>query len=332
MSRRRLSSVLALAALLLALAAALPVAARQAPVTLRATLDRERATVGDRITVTVQLSLPVDAQADLKQLEQQFGELELLLVGLAEDKPAGGQREVRQDFEVAAFRTGAALLPALSLVVRLASGESVTATTEPRGIAIESVIPAGEQPADVRDLKPQITLAETSALNRRALLLSVAALALALAGGLLLVRRLRRPRAVIVPLPRAAPSAEAVARAELDRIAGLGLLERGDLKQYHALLAVCIRRYLTARYEFHAFAMTTTELRRLMEAFGVERWQARLVSGLLTESDAVVYAQYTPARPRCEANLEMAYRVVDAGEPVPVEPPPPATAAPARAG
>jgi hypothetical protein len=61
--------------------------------------------------------------------------------------------------------------------------------------------------------------------------------------------------------------------------------------------------------------MTTTELKRSMTDFGVDRWQARLVGGLLTESDAVNFAQYVPARARCEQNLEMAYQIVDAADP-----------------
>jgi len=147
--------------------------------------------------------------------------------------------------------------------------------------------------------------------------LIVAAVALALALLALILRRLLRPRAVVLPLTAPPASPEAAARAELDRIAGLGLLEKGEVKQFHGLLAACIRRYLTARHHFPAFAMTTTELRRRMEDFGVGRWQARLVAGLLTETDAASFAQYVPARARCEQNLEMAYQIVEAGEPIP---------------
>ena len=106
-----------------------------------------------------------------------------------------------------------------------------------------------------------------------------------------------------------------MAQAELERISQLGLLDNGEIKQFHMLLASCIRRYLTAKYRFPAFALTTTELKRSMTDFGVDRWQARLVGGLLTESDAVNFAQYVPARARCEQNLEMAYQIVDAADP-----------------
>jgi hypothetical protein len=317
-------------ALLLVLALAVPTAA-QSPVSARAAISQDSVTVGDRIRVTVTVTLPADAQADITALEQQFGDLELLFVGLPSEKPlTDGRKEVLLTYDVAAFRTGAAQLPPLTVQVRLASGEPASAATAALPITVNSVIPPGENPTDVRDLKPQVSLPAGGGIARRTVALIVAAVAVTLAAALLVVRWLRRPRVVMMPLPQAPPSPESIARAELDRIAALGLLERGDPKQFHALLAACIRRYLSDRYGFHAYAMTTTELRRSMGGYGVDRWQARLVTGLLTESDAVNFAQYVPARPRCEANLEMAYQIIDAGEPDVEAPPAPAAPAPAR--
>lgn len=313
-ARRRMPLALAVALLMVLFAAAQ--ASAQAPVTIESTIDRNVVTVGDRIHVTVRLTLPETAQADLTSLETQFGNLELLVVGLPQDVILpDGRREVTANYEVAAFRTGTTELPALSMLVRLPDGSSVTAATNPLPVNVESVIPPGENPTDVRDLKPQVSFPIVSGLSPRRVALIVAAIALALAAALLLIRRLRRPPAAITPLPAPPPSPEALARSELERIAGLGLLDNGDIKQFHALLAACIRRYLTAKYRFPAFAMTTTELERSMTDFGVDRWQARLVGGLLTESDAVNFAQYVPARTRCEQNLEMAYQIVDAADP-----------------
>lgn len=313
---------------LLCLVLAAPVGA-QAPVGMSATIDRDGVTVGDRIRVTVTLTMPVDAHTDVTALEQQFGDLELLFVGLPHEQTLpDGRKVIEQVYEVAAFRTGAAQLPPLTATVRLGDGGTVTATTPALPITVHSVIPPTENPRDVRDLKPQAILPGGSSVAVRTLALGVAAAALATVAALLLWRQLRRPRAVVAAPPVEPVSPAAVARAELDRIASLGLLERGELKPFHALLAACIRRYLTDQYHFPAFAMTTTELRRQMEDYGVGRWQARLVTGLLTESDAVNFAQYVPARARCEANLEMAYQIIDAGEPV-VEPPRQAAPAPA---
>lgn len=313
------------AALLVALALLHSVnVSAQSPVTATSAVDRDTVTVGDRIRATVIVTLPADATVDTTELEQQFGDLELLVVGLPTERTTGDRKEVRVGYEVAAFSVGQTSVPPLTVTARLADGTVAAVATAPLPITVQSVIPPGENPTTVRDLKPQIAFPVGGGVSPRTVAYIVAAVAIALAALLLIVRRLRRPRAVIVPLPVAPLSAEARARAELDRIAGLGLLERGEFKELHALLAACVRRYLTDRYDFPAYAMTTTELRRQMTEYGVGRWQGRLVAGLLTESDAVNFAQYKPAYPRCEANLEMAYQIVDAGEP-------PAAAQPAPA-
>jgi hypothetical protein len=59
--------------------------------------------------------------------------------------------------------------------------------------------------------------------------------------------------------------------------------------------------------------MTAPELEARMVQLGLNRWQARLVGGLLAECDEVVYARYTPALPRADATLTMAYEIAEMG-------------------
>jgi hypothetical protein len=89
------------------------------------------------------------------------------------------------------------------------------------------------------------------------------------------------------------------------------LLEHDPVAAYRQLAAI-VRGVLGRQYSFPAKALTTRELARRMEAEGVDRWQSRLVSGLLEECDAVVYAGYRPALERREADLNMAREIVEA--------------------
>lgn len=293
---------------------------------LSVTVDRTQVTVGDRIAVTVVLRLPAGAQPDLAALEQQFGELDVLVIGLpVEQAIAGGLKEIRIRYEVAAFRPGAARVPPLTVGFTAPDGSPAAATSAPVPLDVVSVIPPGDAADAVRDLKPQIELPFSTGTSPRTAA-AAALVAVVLVGAGLLSWRLVRQRRP-VPAPPAAiadASPEAAARAELDRISALGLLESGDLEQLHALLAACIRRYLSERYGFPAFAMTTTELHSRMERHGVGRWQARLTTGLLSECDAVTYARYRPAPARAESNLAMAYEVVglNVGESMPPAPMP----------
>ena len=80
-------------------------------------------------------------------------------------------------------------------------------------------------------------------------------------------------------------------------------------------MAVTLRNYLTERFGFPAFALTTTEMQDEMVRRGIDRWQARIVGGLLNQCDAVVYARYRPAIERADADLTAAYEIVEMSRP-----------------
>jgi hypothetical protein len=306
--------------LLCGLAATAATARAQEPATLEVTADPTTVTVGDRISVTLVLRLPEGVQPDFSALDRQFGDLDVLRIGLPEERPLpGGRREVRVRYQVAAFRPGGTEIPSLTVPLTDASGATTALTSAPIPVTVQSVLPPDQDPGDIRDLKPQLDLPYHAGLSRWVIAgLGLGAVLMALAS--LLAWRwwraraaARRPQPVAEP---ALPGPEAVARAELERISGLGLLDAGELQQFHVLVAACIRRYLTDRFGFPAIAMTTGELARSMETYGVARWPARLVIGLLSECDAVAYAGYRPARERAETNLAMAYEIVELTAPL----------------
>jgi hypothetical protein len=195
-----------------------------------ARVDRDTVTVGDRSR---------DRDADraggraggFRTLETQFGDLELLVVGLPQircsamdaaggDAMAGGVSHRRP------------ALPALASQVRLPDGSIANPSTQPIPITVQSVIPPDQNPTDVRDLKPQFSFPLTSGISARQVALIVAVVALGLVAAVLLARRLLRPKPVLAPPAEPALSPEAAARAELDRIAASGLLEARQLASH----------------------------------------------------------------------------------------------------
>ena len=99
--------------------------------------------------------------------------------------------------------------------------------------------------------------------------------------------------------------------ARRPRCAGAEFSASGDLVAYYTALGNAVRRYLTERYDFPAFALTTRELEAEMMHRGLDRWQVRVAGGLLEQCDAVVYARYRPAAERADADLTAAYEVVE---------------------
>ncbi|HLZ72596.1 MAG TPA: hypothetical protein VKV26_22035 [Dehalococcoidia bacterium] len=276
------------------------------------TLDRSRVTVGDPIGLTVVVRHAPDVQIRTTSIDDQLGDLEPLSSEPPQDRAVNGAQELRLQYRVAAYHTGVVNLPQLTFTYTLPDGSSGQVQSKgPQPITVQSVLPAGATPTEIQGLKPQVSLpipASQQLIWLAGIAGIAAALALVAAGGVWLWRRHGR----VAPLP--APSQAALARRELDRIMALGLVPKGELADHYRLIAVCIRRYLTERFGFPAVALTSGELSGRMETFGVERWPARLISGLLSECDAVAYARYVPAPPRIEADTAMAYEIIDATE------------------
>ncbi|MFQ5380124.1 MAG: hypothetical protein ACE5EF_00675, partial [Dehalococcoidia bacterium] len=83
-----------------------------------------------------------------------------------------------------------------------------------------------------------------------------------------------------------------------------------DVAEAYRLIGQAVRAEVSRRFELPAPALTTGEIGDRLAAAGADRWQSRLVSGLLEECDSVVYAGYRPAPQRVDADLAMALEIL----------------------
>ena len=224
-----------------------------------------------------------------------------------------GRIEITMTLVVAAFFPGPIELNPVKLDYRNADGSTGVLETRNGRVVVQSVLAPND--VEPRDLKPQAEIADPRPITLYAAIgVLVAALVIVL--GLLFWRqRSLRRRIVYVPQPVAADlGPEDRARLVLDK-AGAAFDVNGDYVTYYSAIAVTVRNYLTERFGFPAFALTTRELQDEMVRRGVDRWQARLTSGLLSQCDAVVYAHYRPAMERADADLTAAYEIVEMSRP-----------------
>jgi hypothetical protein len=112
--------------------------------------------------------------------------------------------------------------------------------------------------------------------------------------------------------PRRAAARPAVARELPGLQTAEAVIDSDPVSAYRVMSSV-VKTELARRYNLRATALTSNELRRRLEDRGVDRWQARLVGGLLEECDAVIYAGYRPAAERRQADLTMAREIVEVG-------------------
>ena len=271
-------------------------------------------TVGDRVTYTIVVE--VDTGAGIALAAAGLPP-EVALVDPPETTRLpldNGREQVTITFQLAPFIAGEVFMPAMPLRYTNPDGSSGIVQTPSSVIEVTSVLPSAGQ-VTPRDLKPQ---AEVGAAPLTWPLPALGGLIAACV--LLIITALVRRRVVKYKITRALQRVavlsgpEDVARAALDA-AGVRFTTTGDLVAYYTALGNAVRNYLTVRYGFPAFALTTRELEAEMMRLGLDRWQVRVAGGLLSQCDAVVYARYRPAGERANADLTAAYEIVEMSRP-----------------
>jgi hypothetical protein len=277
-------------------------------------------TIGDRFHYVVTLEAENGtklglAPGSLPSAFQQIGQPKTT------SKSAGnGRNLVTFDIEMAAFSTGEITIPPLQLEFQEPGGAQGVVETPASRLLVTSVLPVDGSQPQLKDLKPQLEIGTASSLSTYAAIFAFV-LVLLLVVVLLIIRSMRqKPAAVLEVVDTTEMGPEDRARAILDA-AGVRFGADRDFVAYYGAIAVTIRNYLTERYGFHAFALTTVELREEMGRRGIDRWQSRLVDGLLTQCDAAVYARYMPALERAEHDLNAAFEIVEISRPKPAEEP-----------
>ncbi len=281
--------------------------AQQAPTIAGVGVEPRQATVGDRLQLTIKV-----AHADAYSIVgpgfgDNFGAMELLEIAEPLVTRAGpGSSLTTLGYTLASFTTGAHELPPLPVRWTAGGGEGVI-ETEPFTIIIQSVLDPGDEA--LRPLKPQIEIADPAP-SPIVPAIYVAMFAALTALGYVLVQRAigARPQTT-TPEPATIPLTPAErARAALDALVGG---PHGDLAYYYATIAATVRRYLSERYGFPAYAMTRRELQRHMSRSDLDRWPARVTGNLLEQCDAVQFAAFAPAPERTEADLTAAYEIIE---------------------
>ncbi len=148
-------------------------------------------------------------------------------------------------------------IPSLSLEAVGADGNRLAFDTPAVPVRVVSSLPpdAGEE-ADIHDIRGPHPIRLPPRYGALAL---IAAGVLALAGLLVLLWRRRARRETPVP-PLPAPEVEAL--SALERLAGAGLLEVGDVEGFHERLAGIMKRYAGRRFGTGWVERTTDEMLR----------------------------------------------------------------------
>ena len=196
------------------------------------------------------------------------------------------------------YELGEQAIPDVEIVFVRESGDTLSAVARGLSIEVISVLEEGDQA--LRDIKPPVVIEGGIPLW---MAVAVALLTLVALGWFIAywVRRRRWAAAEGEPEPEPVDYV-----AEFERIASLGLLERGEFKAYYSLLADNLRRYIEEALVVEAMEKTTTELDLALRKKGVPDGEIRQVLGYLSTADLVKFARFHP-------ELDSAHRVPEVG-------------------
>lgn len=297
-----------LAAATLLLTATVAAAQEPPPLEVSATFDGPAATIGDRLTLTLTIRHGDDVV--VTPVRPALDGAEVVAIGLPASTLEGGVVVTRVSYVYQVFALGA--VTSGPVEVRWLREDGTSGSVEAPGATVTIVSVRAEGDLALRPLKAQATVPGAPPSWLRPAGWTVLGVLALLALGAAWRRWRRRPQeapAVRMDVP------EVEARAELDRLRGGVLATDEAYQRYYGTISAAVRAYLGERFGFNASALTTSELERRMTRHGVDRWQARLVGGLLDRCDDAVYARHYPDPASADHDLTVAYEIVELSRP-----------------
>jgi hypothetical protein len=291
--------VLAIAGLFLMLLGS--AAAADGPVNVASSVDKHGITIGDPIALVLVVEIEAGYVISDSGVGRIMGEFEVLeAIPPQVTKIGNGRTRYTFRYRVTAFRVGDLLFPQVNVAYRSPDGVPGVAPTPEIPIVITSVVQPGEATTDIKPAKPQLRL-PTAAPQIPQLAIQVALGIVVLAMLALIVRQTRRAaarRAKGAAMDEVLLTPAQRALAELNRVASLGLPEKGRYAEHYALLSKTLRAYVRDRFGLSANERTPRELREDMLRAGIDRSEIATIYEILREGESARFHQAVsyPAR------------------------------------
>ena len=289
------------------------------------TADRTELTVGDIVTLTLEVTHSADHAVVVPRLSPEWGPFEVRSQTPAQTISNGdGTETTRQKIQVTLFAPGTFETPVLPISVRSPDTSVELIFPSPVRLTVVSVLSGPDEP--LTDIRPPSDL--STPLWEQPAARAMAALAAmgALGAGYVLYRRSRRSEALPVPVVDTRMPWE-VAIQELDRIKRLDLPGNGRFRQHYTLVAGVARTYVHGMYledavQSDATDMTTDEIGAGLWRSSLDRKNVRLLVDLLLETDLVRFSNYAPSVSQAYEASGQARDIVERTRPAVEESPP----------
>lgn len=278
-----------------------------APLTATASTDKQRITVGELLTLKLQVTCPMGTTVSLVEPAQRLAPFEIRDSSTSTE-PSGDQTAVTLTYKLAVFEVGERELSGLELSCRVPNSPSPQTVKVPSvKVDVASVLtPDSKEIKDIRDPVPIKMDTEQWFLLVLKILLALAALVALI---WYLRKRLKR-RQRVAAATQEALTAPARALRELAALEEARLLEAGAVVEFYTRLSTIVREYLEARYDVPAMEQTTWMILRDLQRRHVPSEVCGRFRALLQVADLAKFAHHHRLAGEAEADLDEARSLV----------------------
>jgi hypothetical protein len=270
------------------------IAAADGPVNVAATVDKRGITIGDPIVLSVVVEVDAGYQITDSGVGRSMDEFEVLEATPPQvTRITNGRTRYTFRYRITAFRVGNLVFPQINVAYRSPAGDRSVVPTAEIPVVVTSVIQPGEATDDIKPAKPQLRLPTAAPqIPQIAIQVALAVVVLVMLG--LIIRQTRRAagrRAKDAGMDDVLLTPAQRAMAELNRVASLGLPEKGRYAEHYALLSKALRAYVRDRFGLSANERTPRELREDMLRAGVDRTEIATIYEILKEGESARFNQ-----------------------------------------
>lgn len=271
------------------------------------TTAQQEVTVGDPVELTLIVNHPADTQILFPDLAEAWTEVTVVEQAISQTiTNADGSLTTTQTADVRLFVPGAFETPSMAVTLSDAAGNLSEVPVTGTAVSVASVLIEGD--TTLRDIKPQ------AALPLNNWFYAIAAVPLLLAVGYLLLRKWRKPAAVVdnrLPHERALD--------DLALVAAMQLPENGRFKEHYTRISDILRSYVSQRYHLDVLERTTPEIKNMIRKTDIPADAAGEFIKLLEESDLVKFTEIKPRIADAWLTLNIATQFVEYTQPVDVD-------------
>ncbi|RKY32531.1 MAG: hypothetical protein DRP74_02355 [Candidatus Omnitrophota bacterium] len=273
---------------------------------LRAYVDKSTITIGEKVTYTLEIDADNDLKIEFPSYVTGLGGFVVKDFGKDEKRIGRNRTRKKQWYLLDTYTTGSYVIPQQQITAELPDGRRETLKSPEIFVEVKSVIVEKEEKAGLRDIKGPLIVSK----GVPVILITAILLIILVAAGLILWKLyLKR---VTAQRKEPAPTPDEIAFRELERIEGLGLLEKSKIKEYYYLVSLALRAYLENRFSLKAPEQTTEEfLESIVNSDKLEGRHINILKEYLNHCDLVKYAKFDPGKAQAKSLIDTTRRFID---------------------